>query len=137
MIFATVPEPAEESSLLAPLRPHAREANTFSRTVTDPFLVPEFVAALEASGRRTVIIAGVSAEVGVLQASFGALKAGYRVYVPVDAIGSRSERTEAAALREIERAGAVTTSVRSLLLRLTPDLSKAPGRDILGAISSL
>lgn len=112
-------------------------SNTFSLIVTDPFLFPEFAAALAASGRKTVVIAGVSTEVVVLQTSFGALNAGYSVYVPVDVIGSRSERTETAALREIERVGAMTTSIRSFLLRLTSDLSKAPGCEVLRAIGSL
>lgn len=137
MTFSVVPVGGNPGTILPHLQAYAKQADIFPRTVTNPFLVPEIAQALSIKGRKTLIVSAVSTEVAVLQTTFGALAAGYKVYVPVDAIGSRSERTEAAALREIERAGVVTTSVRSLLLRLTPDLSKAPGNEILKALGSL
>jgi len=82
------------------------------------------------------MIAGFSAETAVLHTALGALAAGYTVYVPVDCTGSRAERTEAAAFREMERAGVTTSSLRSLLLRMTPDLSCTPGADIVRLLSN-
>lgn len=135
--YSIVPEGAKQGTLLPDLQPYATPKNTFRRTITDPFLVPDIAHALSSNGRKAVVISGVSTEVAVFQTSVGAIAAGYKVYVPVDAIGSRSERTEAATLREIERAGVVTTSVRSFLLRLTPEVSRPPGNEILKALGSL
>jgi hypothetical protein len=47
---------------------------------------------------------------------------------PLDACGGMSARTEDAALRQIEAAEGVTTSVVSLVTALTPDFSREPGK---------
>lgn len=135
MTFTVVPEAGKPGAMIPELAAYAGGA--VSRTVTSPFLEPAIVSKLAASGRKTIVVAGFSVEVAVLQTSLDAIDAGYAVQVPVDAVGSRSERTEAAAFRQIERAGAVTTSVRSLLLRLTPDLSRPPGSLMLRALAAL
>jgi hypothetical protein len=67
----------------------------------------------------------------------GTLEVGCEVIVPVDAIGSRSERTETAAIRQMENAGASVTSVRSLLMRQTPEVSTLPGSAILRSLGAL
>ena len=65
----------------------------------------------------------------MLRAALSALESDYRVQVPVDACGGLSARTEDAALRQIEAAGGVTTSVVSLMTAmaysLPPDQSTA------------
>ncbi|AYG70178.1 MULTISPECIES: isochorismatase family protein [unclassified Rhizobium] len=135
--FSIVPVGGKLGEPIPELRNDAANTNTFSRTTTNPFLVPALAETPATKNRSALIISGFSAETAVLQTAFGALQAGYFVYVPVDAIGSRSERTERAAITEMERRGATLTSVRSLLLRLTPDLSSAPGSEILKALGSL
>ena len=70
-----------------------------------PWLEPATVAAIGSSGRKILVIAGFATEVVTLHAALGAVAAGYRVLVPVDANGGMSSATEAAAIRQIERAG--------------------------------
>lgn len=48
-----------------------------------------------------------------------------------------SERTENAALRQIERAGGVTTSVWSLISQLEPDFKHPPGFETFAALQPL
>jgi hypothetical protein len=48
-----------------------------------------------------------------------------------------SGATEAAAIRQIERAGGVTTSVVTLVTTLAPDFSKSPGTDTFKALQKL
>jgi hypothetical protein len=63
--------------------------------------------------------------------------AGYRAYVPVDACGGLSSRTEDAAFREIEAAGGVTTSVIKLVTAPAPDFNADLGGKAFGILQSL
>jgi nicotinamidase-related amidase len=84
-----------------------------------------------------LVIAGFATEVVVLHGVRDAIAAGYRAYVPVDACGGMSSRTEDAALRQIEAAGGVTTSVVSLVTAMAPDFAQEPGRNTLAALQAL
>ena len=81
---------------------------------------------------------GFATEVVVLHAAHSAIKAGYHVYyVPVDAWGGMSSRTEEAAFRKIEAVGGITTSVVGLVTALAPDFSRSPGKEAFGILQSL
>tara|TARA_R110002020_G_scaffold47707_23_gene135881 strand:- start:725 stop:1357 length:633 start_codon:yes stop_codon:yes gene_type:complete len=71
------------------------------------FLDPNFRAAVEATGRKKLVIGGVSTEGCVLQTVLGALREGYEVYVVVDASASLSRETHEAAVQRMIQAGAV------------------------------
>jgi nicotinamidase-related amidase len=73
----------------------------------------------------------------VLHAVLDACKQGYRVLVPVDACGGLSERTEEAALRQIEAAGAISTSVVSIATKLAPDFTTDVGKQMFGIVQKL
>jgi isochorismate hydrolase len=92
---------------------------------------------LSGHSRKTLVIAGFSAEVAVLHAGLDAIEAGYQVYAVVDAIGGHSHRTEQAALNQLERAGAKFISAISLLSCFAPDFSNSPGSDVLKEIMAL
>ena len=93
--------------------------------------------AIAATGRKTLVVAGVASEVVVLHAALAARAAGLDVHVLLDASGGFSPRTEAAALREMERAGAVSSSVASFTTRLAEDFSTAEGQAAMAALMSL
>jgi nicotinamidase-related amidase len=81
---------------------------------TNAFEDPAFAAAVEATGRRTLAIAGVSTEGCVLQSVLGALRLGYEVNLVVDASGSLSRETHDAAVQRMVLAGAIPTTWYSL-----------------------
>ena len=137
ILFSVVPEGGKDACLIPELAGHAIPANTFPRMSASPWLEPRTVAALKASGRKTLVVAGFATEVVTLHAVLGAVGAGYRVLVPVDADGGMSEATEAAAIRRIERAGGETTSVVSVVTMLAPDFSTSPGADTFAALQKL
>ena len=108
------------------------------RTAFSPFHDDKTRDALAANKRKTLIVAGFATEVVVLHAVAGALDAGYYVYVPVDACGGLGERTEAAAFRQIEAVGGVTTSVVSLATAMVPDIAKSDnGKRVFQAVQKL
>lgn len=67
----------------------------------------EFVRAIEATGRKKLVMSGITTDVCVAFAALSALDAGYEVYVVADASGSMSEQTQLASLMRMQDAGAI------------------------------
>lgn len=137
ILFSVVPTGDDPPEVIVELKPYSTASNTLLRTLAGPFMDEPTAKALAANGRKTLFIAGYAAEVVVLQSALDAIAAGYTVYYVVDAIGGRSERTEDAAFREMERAGAIPASVISLVTRMTPDFFHAPGSEAFAALQPL
>ena len=78
----------------------------------------EFVEALEATGRRQVLLVGLESHVCVYQTAIHLLESGYHVEVVGDAVCSRTQENKQAGLRRMERAGAEITSVEMALFEL-------------------
>jgi nicotinamidase-related amidase len=66
----------------------------------------DFVAAIEATGRRQLVIAGVVTEVCVAFPALSAIEAGYEVFVVTDASGTFNELTRHSAWNRMAAAGA-------------------------------
>lgn len=95
--------------------------------------VEPFTRALDALGRRKVILTGMEAHICVLQTGLDLLDMGYTVHLPWDAICSRSDGNRDAAMRFLERAGAIITSTETAAFQI---LEKA-GTPEFKEISSL
>lgn len=66
----------------------------------------DFVSAVQATGRRQLIVAGVVTEVCVAFPALAAIEAGYEVFVVTDASGTFNELTRQAAWQRMTAAGA-------------------------------
>jgi nicotinamidase-related amidase len=95
------------------------------RTTADSFRNEAIVAAAQATGRKTLLISGVSSEVAVQLPALTAADMGYRVFVVADACSGMSERTEQAAIQRIIKAGGATVSVMTLAGELAGDFRTA------------
>jgi pimeloyl-ACP methyl ester carboxylesterase/nicotinamidase-related amidase len=137
MHLSVVPEGGQRPELIPELARETQGVAQHLRLTASPFLDEATRAAMAASGRQRLIIAGFATEAVVLHGVRDAIAAGYQVYVPVDACGGLSSRTEDAAFRQIEAAGGVTTSVVSLVTTLAPDFSTDPGGKAFGILQSL
>jgi Isochorismatase family len=137
MLHSVVPQGGEAPEVVADLAKETEGAPQFARVNADPFLDPQTREAIAAFKRPVLAIAGCATEAVVLRAALSALERGYRVQVPVDACGGLSARTEDAALRQIEAAGGVTTSVVSLVTAMAPDAAEEPGRSAFAALQTL
>lgn len=91
--------------------------------------------AIEGHGRSVVAIGGVSSEVAVLHASLGALRAGHTVHVLTDVCGGFTERTENAAFRQMEAAGATMSSVASFLTSVMPSITDTRAGAVFAGLS--
>jgi nicotinamidase-related amidase len=103
------------------------------RTTMNSWEDPEFRAAVEATGRRKLILAGLWTEVCVAFPALDALAAGYEVYVVADAIGGVSRAAHDSAMQRMAQAGAVPISVLGLACELQRDWGRA-GADRLRTI---
>ncbi len=75
----------------------------------------ELFSRLADAGRHKILLAGVEAHVCVMQTALDLMHDGFRVYVAVDAIGSRSEQDFQTALRRMESLGVTLTTTESAL----------------------
>jgi pimeloyl-ACP methyl ester carboxylesterase/nicotinamidase-related amidase len=137
MHLSVVPEGGQRPELIPKLAAETEGVAQHSRLSASPFLDEATRSAMAATRRQNLVIAGFATEVVVLHAVRDAIAAGYRAYVPVDACGGMSSRTEDAAFRQIEAAGGVTTSVVTLVTALAPDYSTDLGRKAFAILQSL
>ena len=75
----------------------------------------DFVKAVRATGRKTLIMAGVWTSVCVMFPALDAKAAGYKVYAVVDASGDPSEMASRASVARFAQAGVIPTSTNSVL----------------------
>lgn len=81
----------------------------------------DFVAAIKATGRKQLIIAGVVTDVCVSFPTLSALAEGYQVFVVTDASGTFNKSVRDAALMRMSQAGAVMTSWFAVACELQRD----------------
>jgi len=70
------------------------------------------------NGCDQAVVCGIETHVCVSQTVHDLLQRGVEVHVPADAVGSRHERDRRWALERLDRAGAVVTTVESVLFEL-------------------
>jgi nicotinamidase-related amidase len=137
MHLSVVPEGGQRPELIPELARETEGVAQYPRLSASPFLDEATRAAIAATGRQHLVIAGFATEAVVMHGVRDAIATGYQVYVPVDACGGMSSRTEDAAFRQIEAASGVTTSVVSLVTMLAPDFSTDLGGKAFGILQSL
>jgi nicotinamidase-related amidase len=103
------------------------------RTTMNSWEDPDFRSAVERTGRKKLIIAGLWTEVCVTFPTLDALHAGYQVYFVADAIGGVSRVAHESAIQRMIQAGATPISVLGLACELQRDWGR-PEADTLRMI---
>jgi nicotinamidase-related amidase len=75
--------------------------------------VPSLAASFTKLGRTKVVLVGIEAHVCVLHTALDLLAANFQVYLAVDALASRYAVDRETALRRLEQAGAILTTVET------------------------
>jgi nicotinamidase-related amidase len=119
-VFTTASEPNGPNGPLMPeihqYAPHAvyvprkGEVNAWDN--------PDFVEAVHATGRKTLVMAGVWTSVCVMFPALDAEAAGFDVYAVIDASGDPSELASRTTLARFAQSGVVPTSTNALLSEL-------------------
>jgi len=76
---------------------------------------PDFVAAVEATGRKTLVMAGVWTSVCVMFPALDATLAGYKVYAVMDASGDVSEMANRTTLARFVQGHVIPTTTNAVL----------------------
>lgn len=131
--------PEEIGPVLPPLRARFAADAIHVKTRFGATHHPEFVARLRATGRDTIVLAGMEAHVCVLQTGLGLLAHGFRLFVAADAVGARALRAEdrTLALERLRAAGAVLTTTETTLFEWTHDGRDPAVRAVLATVKSL
>ena len=109
--------------------PHCIEEKTRFSACIEPVRTQ-----LELIGAESVVVAGIEAHVCILGTCLDLLEAGYTVFPAWDAISSRRAEDKHAARERLTMAGAVPTTVESVLLELVLDASDSRFRQIQNLI---
>jgi nicotinamidase-related amidase len=131
-VITTASEPAGSNGPLMPeiheLAPHAvyvprkGEVNAWDNQ--------DFVAQVRASGRRTLVMAGVWTSVCVMFPALDAVAAGYDVYAVIDASGDPSEMASRVSLARFVQGGVQPTTTNALLSELHRTWARPEAADL-------
>ena len=92
---------------------------------------PAFMKALQNTGRRTVLLAGIETHVCIAQTATDLADAGYQVCVVADAVSSRTPENRQIGLDIVRQGGGSITGVESLLFRLLGSADHPAFKEIL------
>ena len=103
----------------APVIPRPGQINAWDNS--------DFVEAIRKTGRKKIIVSGITTDVCVAFATLSALDAGYEVYVVVDASGSQSQEVQNAAIMRMSQAGAIIGNWFAITCELLSDWRNPAG----------
>lgn len=116
---------------LQEILPAAFEARVQRAGIVNAWNDPNFSAAVAATGRKNLIMAGVTTSVCLVYPALSAIEAGYNVQAVMDASGSPSELAEEVSRRRMENAGTILTATDSIIAELAQDWSTPTGNQLI------
>ena len=132
IVTATSPE------MWGPIIPELTEAlpgiSIINRTTVNAFDEPRFAKAVEATGRKKLIIAGVSTEVCLALPAIHATGMGYDAYGVIDASGTFSETKRITGLMRMVQAGVIVVDYSTVAVEMLKDNASPKAGPLYGAL---
>ena len=122
---------------LADIAPEEHAARIQRQGVVNAFDDEHFAAAVKATGRDNLIIAGVTNDVCTVFPTLTALAQGHQVQVVADAGGSPAKIADDIAIHRMDKAGATITSTNQLLAELAENWTTERGGKIISIVMEL
>lgn len=117
-------ESGRNKPMIQPLQDVFGDIPQYDRTTINSWEDVEFKKAVEATGRKKLIMTALWTEACLTFPALDALKEGYDVYVVVDAVGGTSKAAHKAALQRIQQAGGKLISKTQLYCELQRDWNR-------------
>ncbi len=86
---------------------------------------------MKATGRKNLVMAGVTTDVCLVYPTISAVQAGHAVQAVIDASGSPYDISEEMSRRRMEREGLVMTATNTLMAELAQNWSTPDGSQLL------
>ncbi|AWY99705.1 isochorismatase family protein [Rhodobiaceae bacterium] len=140
-VLLTSSQEDQTQGLLLPelkaLLPEAHQNRVKRGGIVDAFDDPNFTAAVKATGRNKLIMAGLLTEVCLIYPALNAQDEGYEVQAVADASGSGTKLGDEIALSRMQQAGIGVTSTIQIMSELVFDWSKGAGPKILPVLGEI
>ena len=140
----TVLTASMEDNVQGPLLPEFKEIlpEAFAARIKRPGIINAmhhegFNKAVKAMGRKKLVVAGVSTEVCVTFPVLQMLDEGYEVQVSADACATTTKDGDDLALRRMEKAGAIITTVWMIISELAIDWTAPNGQKLRTILDSV
>lgn len=138
VIVTTSAEDGPNGSLLPQIKNELPDVEVIKRSgEIDAFDSEEFAAAVKATGRNNLVIAGISTDVCVAFAALSAIEHDYQVQAVIDASGTWSDAAQTAAIQRMSAAGISMNSTVAITAELQRDWKNPTGADLAGLYSDL
>ena len=111
------------------------EINIIDRNSVNAWDDPKVAGAMESTGRKKLIFAGVSLEVCAALPAITAISKGYEAYVAVDACGTFSQTKREAGLMRMQQAGVILSDYATLAVEILKDNSRPDAGAVYGALA--
>ncbi|AKU48375.1 isochorismatase family protein [Xanthomonas arboricola pv. juglandis] len=121
---------------IAEILPEAHQARVKRPGVVNAWAYPEFRDAVIATGRKNLIMAGVTTDVCLIFPSIDAALEGFAVQAVMDASGSPSDLSEELSRQRMHDAGVVLTTTNTLMAEIAQDWSTPNGQQLIGLLFS-
>lgn len=121
---------------IAQILPEAHAARIRRPGVVNAWAYPDFHRAVQATGRKNLIMAGVTTDVCLIFPAIDAAAQGFGVQAVMDASGSPSELSETLSRQRMHDAGVVLTTTNTLMAELARDWSTPQGEKLITLLFS-
>jgi nicotinamidase-related amidase len=119
------------------LMPEAYAARIKRSGVVNSWEDPDFRKAVEATGRKQLIIAAVTTDICLVLPAISAVEAGFEVQAVLDASGSSTAIGEETSRRRMERAGVWLTSTNTMVAELVRDWTTPQGQKLAPLMTAM
>ncbi|MFC3052879.1 isochorismatase family protein [Kordiimonas pumila] len=121
---------------LAEILPDAFEKRIQRVGIVNAWADPAFKAAVKATGRTNLIMAGVTTDVCLIFPAIDAVKEGFAVQAVMDASGSPTDLSEELARTRMHDAGVVLTATNTLIAEVAQEWSSPNGQQLITLLFS-
>lgn len=121
---------------IAEILPDAHAARIKRPGVVNAWAYPEFRDAVLATGKKNLIMAGVTTDVCLIFPSIDAAQEGFNVQAVMDASGSPSDLSEQFSRQRMHDAGVVLTATNTLMAEIAQDWSTPQGQQLITLLFS-
>src|SRR5471030_2732400 len=111
--------------------PDAFKARVKRQGIVNAWGDPNFSGAIEATGRKNIIMGGVTTDICLVFPSISAVQLGYSVQAILDASGSSWAIQEEVTRQRMQQAGVVLTTTNTVIAELVQDWASPAGIELV------